>query len=312
MNADCGMQNAEYCRRSGYTLLEVLLALGLTVVIFAAIAAGIRLHLVSIARQQQKIEQRQIARSLLTTIGKDIRSAVLYRANDYSGLENIYATQQKQIQQMALALAGEPDEATGTTSPQTDEEEIEGIIQEDDVSYRPVLKGSDRSIQFDISRLPRLDQYRSFGSAGSESIQTTPSDIKSIGYFFSDSAAPNEPITPSSSSVATGGLYRREIDRAVASYAGMDSLRTSPDAVSRLLAPEVSALRFRYFDGTDWWSDWDFDERGGLPTAVEIQITLDPTRTDVALANDPTQSQQIFFRSVVHLPLSEPSGEEDE
>ncbi len=301
--------------RRAYTLLEVLLALGLTVVIFAAIAAGIRLHLVSIARQQLKIEQRQIARSLLTTIGKDIRSAVLYRAIDYSGLENIHATQQKQTQQPDVEFVdGQPVVDLAALLPNDeneDDEEVEAIVQEDEVSYRPVLKGSERSIQFDISRLPRLDQYRSFGSEGNVAIQTTPSDIKSIGYFFSDSAAPNEPIRQSPSSVATGGLYRREIDRAVASYAGLDSLRTSPDGASRLLAPEVSALNFRYFDGSDWWSNWDFDERSGLPTAVEIQITLDPTRIEPATAADPTNSQQMSFRSVVHLPLAQPSEEED-
>jgi type II secretory pathway pseudopilin PulG len=319
------IHNHKRCDTDGYTLLEVLLALGLTVVIFAAIAAGMRLHLVSIASQQKKIEQKQIARNLLNTIGRDIRSAVLYRAADYSGLENINATNQKAFQQ-ALVAGQAAANATAVNppaapAPNANSAAVEGdnngdgivdIIQEEDVSFRPVLKGSDRSIMFDVSRLPRLDQYRSFGANGSESIQSTPSDIKSIGYFFSESVAANEPIDQSNSSIAPGGLFRREVDRAVASYAGLDNLTTSPDAVSRLLAPEVAALNFRYFDGADWWSTWDFDERGGLPTAVEIQLTLDPTRADPTLANDPTQSQSTFYRSVVHLPLALPDEEEDE
>ena len=310
--------------RSAYTLLEVLLALGLTVVIFTAIAAGIRLHLVSIAQQQLKIEQRQIARNLLTTIGTDIRSAVLYRATDYSGLENIRATALKQGGTSGITVgdfsadplgAFEEAEAansqTAADSGANEEVEVDDLIQEDDVSYRPVLRGSDRSIQFDISRLPRLDQYRSFGANGGEAVASTPSDIKSISYFFSTSPSVSEPLAQLDPSIAPGGLYRREVDRAIASFAGLDGLSTNPDSVSRLLAPEVAAVRFRYFDGFDWWTSWDFDERGGLPTAVEIQLTVDPTRTVAKIANDFAQAQPTFYRSVVHLPLAEPREEEE-
>ncbi|MDA8562895.1 hypothetical protein N9L06_00425, partial [Mariniblastus sp.] len=140
-----------------YTLLEVLLALGLTVVIFSMIAAGIRLHLVSIAQQQLKIEHRQIARNLLATIGTDIRSAVLYRATDYSGLENIRATELKQSSSSGITvdqLISDPTAAAEAANEEIDPDaEIEELIQEEDVSYRPVLRGSNRSIQFDISRL---------------------------------------------------------------------------------------------------------------------------------------------------------------
>ena len=301
--------------RAAYTLLEVLLALGLTVVIFSMIAAGIRLHLVSIAQQQLKIEHRQIARNLLATIGTDIRSAVLYRATDYSGLENIRATELKQSSSSGITvdqLISDPTAAAEAANEEIDPDaEIEELIQEEDVSYRPVLRGSNRSIQFDISRLPRLDQYRSFGANGGEAIQSTPSDIKSISYFFSPSASVSEPIAQLDPSIAPGGLYRREIDRAVASFAGLDGLNTSPDSVSRLLAPEVAAVQFRYFDGFDWWTSWDFDERGGLPTAIEIQLTVDPTRTVAKIANDFAQAQPTYYRSVVHLPLAEVREEEN-
>ena len=328
--------------RPAYTLLEVLLALGLTVVIFSMIAAGIRVHLVSIARQQLKIEQRQIARNLLTTIGTDIRSAVLYRATDYSGLENIRATELLQgaggtsggggggltVQDLiddpegaaAREAAGEfeqndeedEDEENNSNDEDDVDEEIEGLIQEEDVSYRPVLRGNEASIQFDISRLPRLDQYRSFGAGGGEAINATPSDIKSISYFFSNSPASNEVLVPLDASIAQGGLYRRELDRAVAAFAELDGLNTSPDSASRLLAPEVASIRFRYFDGVDWWTEWDFDEQGGLPTAIEIRLTIDPTRTVARIANDAAQAQATFYRSVVHLPLSEIREEENE
>ncbi len=310
-------RSAHVCS-AGYTLLEVLLALGLTVVIFAAIAAGIRVHLISIGKAQARIEQRQVARNLLALIGRDIRAAVLYRAVDYSGLENIRATQLKQTQQSPLALlAGatatnaDAVDPTTTDDDATDDEEIEEVIQEDAVSYRPVLKGGRSSILFDISRLPRLDQYRLITSQGIEAADSTPSDIKSIGYFFSDAPPTNTTIAESDTN-AQGGLYRHEIDRAVAAFAGLDGLRSSPDSFSQLLAPEVAGIGFRYFDGQTWATSWDFDEKNGLPTAIEIELLIDPTRTRLNSQTLSEPSMQMTFRSVVQLPLAEPVEDNDE
>ena len=163
---------------------------------------------------------------------------------------------------------------------------------------------------FDISRLPRLDQYRTVTAGGVEAAQSTPSDIKSIGYFFSDQAAVGSPLEESDSN-ANGGLYRLEIDRAVAAFSGQDGLRSSPDAFSQLLAPEVAAISFRYFDGTEWAISWDFDEKDGLPTAVEILLTVDPGRVNVNAFAPNDESQRASYRSVVHLPLAEP-GDDNE
>jgi type II secretory pathway pseudopilin PulG len=54
--------------RVGYTLLELLLALGLSVVVFAAVAAGIQVYLVALTKQQAMVEQKQVARALLAMI----------------------------------------------------------------------------------------------------------------------------------------------------------------------------------------------------------------------------------------------------
>ncbi len=42
-----------------------------------------------------------------------------------------------------------------------------------------------------------------------------------------------------------------------------------------LLAPGLTAIRFRYHDGDDWRDDWDAG-RDGLPTAIEVAIWETP------------------------------------
>lgn len=41
-------------------------------------------------------------------------------------------------------------------------------------------------------------------------------------------------------------------------------------------APEVVDCRFRYYDGNEWFDEWNSIERSGLPTAIEVDLTLLP------------------------------------
>ena len=44
------------------------------------------------------IERKQVARSVVNMIGKDLRAAIMYKPSDYSGLENLYKTQLSMLQ----------------------------------------------------------------------------------------------------------------------------------------------------------------------------------------------------------------------
>lgn len=41
-------------------------------------------------------------------------------------------------------------------------------------------------------------------------------------------------------------------------------------------APEVVDCRFRYYDGNEWFDEWNSIERSGLPTAIEVDLKLLP------------------------------------
>lgn len=295
--------NATSIRRkavAGYTLLELILALALSVIVMLGISTAIQLYLVALTRQQAFIERRQIARGVGEMIGNDLRAAIQYKAADYSDLENLVQSQMMQLNQ---AAGGE--EST---------EEEDPIVDEENVSFRPTLLGSETSILLDVSRLPRLDEYNPL-VANLESAVQSPSDVKSIAYFVSLTEGKAATEVEFSNMRAPGGLFRRAIDRAVAQFNGQTGMMSASDEYSRLVASEVAEIRFQYFDGEEWTSQWDSEEEGGFPPAIEVTIVIDPQRTvagqNYVYGGFDSQNMETY-RTVVHLPAAEVQSEESQ
>lgn len=76
------------------------------------------------------------------------------------------------------------------------------------------------------------------------------------------------------------GLSRRELDF---------ETPTSPELerFSTMVAPEVVACRFRYFDGSVWRNDWDSIANEGLPVAIEVVLRLMPLDEVATLRQSP-------------------------
>ena len=318
-------------RRFGYTLLELLLALGLSVIVIAAIGMAIHIHLVSLGQQQARLERKQVVRSVFAMIGRDLRGGLEYKYDpaDYAGLELALQNQVSNLSDLtsgldqleALAEAGDlsalDSDTESETEPDPEESESE-IIIEDDVAFRPTLLGSSEALMLDISRLPRLDQYNPLVAAADNETQT-PSDVKSLAYFVSLDSGGIEEKVDFAESRAPGGLYRREIDRAVANFAGEIDLISDPDKYSRLVAHEIAEVSFRYFDGEEWVSQWDSSVEGNFPSAVEVTLVIDAERSAANSQsytyNGRNEDTSEVFRYVVHLPVTDlpPSdGDEDQ
>jgi hypothetical protein len=114
---------------------------------------------------------------------------------------------------------------------------------------------------------------------------------------------------------AGAGLVRRELDRAVACWAADIGEVGSSTGSGQLLAPEVNYLEFRYFDGAEWLTEWDSEQMGGLPVAVEILVGIDPAGGEDVQSMDIDRLQDLaatdmndyVFRLVVRLPVAEPA-----
>jgi hypothetical protein len=350
---------------SGYTLLELILAMALSILVLVSIGMAINLYLVMLTQQQANIERQQVARNILAMVSSDLRSAIQYKAADVSGLENLSASQSL-IQGLLGSAGGDAASAmsglagggtptgggtstgggtptgggtstgggtpngggvpTGGGTPTGGGQAggaaggaTESTETEDTAAYRPLIIGSQNQLTIDVSRLPRIDQYNAFMLGLTDPTSSRPSDVKSISYFLSSSAPVSATMEFDQQTVQQGGLYRRQIDRAVASYRGETSAPGVPDEYSKLLAPEIVGLEFRYFDGSAWANEWDSDEMQYFPTAIEVILTIDASRLQTRNGgrNQPADIRQQLsgiqqFRTVVHLPAAEVPAEEDE
>ena len=94
------------------------------------------------------------------------------------------------------------------------------------------------------------------------SLGDMPSDIKTIGYYV-QSPGPNgvqDPLAAlsqqattangASSTPSNGGLVRRSVDRAITQYAYENGRSDQLLKTGQIVAPEVMAIEFQYFDGT--------------------------------------------------------------
>jgi type II secretory pathway pseudopilin PulG len=324
--------------RAGYTLLELLLALALSIIVISTIASAIHINLFSLARSQGRIERKQIARSVLAMIGNDIRAAVEFKAVDYSGLENVLLSQQlaagvpptPDIDEGEAPDGGDSDDngdsdddaslaresLSNVPSSPTFSNNSEDESLDDSESWSIGLIGDANYIWLDISRLPRIDQYHPLIQTTQDAV-TTGSDIKQVVYYVGSVAGQsNSGSATRDNRGAQTGLIRDQIDRAVAFYqGGLDP--TTPKEFSQLVAAEVVQIGFRYFDGQQWVSQWDSEEFGGFPTAVEVNVVIDSNPVDET-PNDPDDFSNRddgrfeSYRSVVHLPLAEFTDEEED
>jgi prepilin-type N-terminal cleavage/methylation domain-containing protein len=131
--------------------------------------------------------------------------------------------------------------------------------EETTTATKPGIYGDQYSLQVDVSRV--LRPGLALPSAGLDA----PGDVKTVGYYVTAvpgaTDALGQPVM---------GLYRQSFDKAVASFDA--SAGTTAGSAAQLLAEEVAAIEFRYFDGTTWQTSWD-SSGGSLPTAVEVAIT---------------------------------------
>lgn len=324
-------------RRPAFSLLELVLALALSLVVIGLIISSIRLYMIQLERRRVEIEQQHISRGVISMISLDLRSAIQYKAQDYSPLEDLVQSQTlagisslpagadeedidaEQLEQDitnsiasgggAGTQAGQGDQADS----EGDEEELED--EEEEETGRPTFVGTSRFIRFDISRLPRQDEINPL-IVNQGSGPRLPSDIKTVTYFFS-SQPPVEQVGFDAEFGRQGGLFRRQVDRAVESHRNGDQdieIVVVPDEFSELVSPEVSDLRFRFWDGENWHADWDSVEMMGFPSAVEIVVVIDPERivTERVEISDIERLEVQILRQVVHLPVAEIIEEEYE
>lgn len=268
------MQQHRYRRaRSGFTLIEITLAIGLVTLLMAALYAAMSIYWSTATESYGEVERAQIARAILRDMARDIRSCTF-------------------VEQDAL---DEDDEDY--------EESMETMAAEDALAvYTDGLFGTDRDLVLYISRPERDGQYISAQEftlptdRSSDSIIVRYLLAEEGGGGLSGQAASDPSFRQLEDSVK--GLIRMEGD-----LAGLSNSIATGDVemqllASDLLASEVGDLRFEYFDGVDYVSEWDSTVQNAMPNAIAIELTL---RT-IPLENSdlPPEEQPGYIPPTVH------------
>lgn len=307
--------------RTAFTLLEIILALALSVLVLIAIGMAIDVHLNSLEVGRTEVEEARLARALLQRIADDLRSAVVYDPIDVDELVPdampIPSADELEEEESGVREAEtlEPLEPEGTT--------VENLAESASPSSTPGLYGNQYELQIDVSRLPRLDQFQGTLGGDDGSIPgDLVCDVKTVVYYVA--GATGDIATAATGQSALGqpatGLVRREMARATTLWAAEHGELLDVQNNLGPLAPEVAAIEFQYFDGVEWLTEWDSEAMGGPPVAVSIIMGVIPMRraqqqaaslwspTETALAEN---TDLLIYRLTVHLPAAQPADEGD-
>ena len=292
-------------KRRAFTLIEILLALGLSVVLLAAVFTALDLYRQFSTAGRLDIERAQLARAILRKMEIDIRSLVYRKPDSDSSADQ-----------------------GSTGSDEDDDEDDEDNENEDSITIEVVdpaeaysknstgIYGNLQTLVMHVNDPPRLSSLSSVAEGSAHGGRL--SDLRSVAYFLAVPGAgglqglvgelAGGVDTDESTGFEVQGLARLEGDRLSMTLADEQANLESMAGQTKLLAKEINFLQYRYFDGTQWLESWDSVAVGGLPLAIEITIGFRPAaeQSSNAIGDGDSKTSTDMYRLVVSLPLSEP------
>jgi hypothetical protein len=310
--------------RPAFTLFELILAIALSATLLALVGTAVNLYLVRMDTGQLRVEEAQLARSILSTIAADIRAATVYQTQDISTVEQLAAAAAEfNVDDIDSTAPFDPSQlgnpgSNGSQGGIGEQESPSSSTLQSNVqtptTLPPGVNGLVNDLQIDVLRLPRLDELFPPLQQGTTLVSATtatnvprPSDAKTVRYFVRQGAA-IDPSSPAAAAITAttqdgaGGLVRQTVDRAIRDLAQQSANSQLLDSGQLLLAPEVTQIQFVYFDGATIYDVWDMQERGGMPTAIEVRIWIAPDAIEAEASVVPLEPK--MHSQTVALPLA--------
>ncbi|MFP6767524.1 MAG: prepilin-type N-terminal cleavage/methylation domain-containing protein [Planctomycetaceae bacterium] len=285
-------------KRRGFTLLEVLVALGVSLMLMTAVYSSIDMHWKYQSAGRLEMERGQVARAVLQRLALDIRSV-----------------------QFVKPRASEEESDAET---ELGAETIEFVDPDDAVLMQSVgVVGTANRLMLHVSKPLPARALRSTFDDEMDETMLFHSDQMSVVWFLADPnggeleamVAARVEIDPPVGVISLLleriddggplGLARSEADRFQSTQAEADGDLSVMAERAEFLAPEIDLLLFRYFDGIEWMEEWDSEALGALPLAIEITIGFVPPPEDDVLRAAAAGSIPDSYRFVVALPLAE-------
>ncbi len=324
-------------RSAGFTLIEILLALGLMLLVMTAAYAGmVMVQNVNVAGREEA-ERNQIARALERQMASDIQ-CLFYLPAPPPAASSTEGTGELASTDMGVGAADDPAALETSISESSSDSSLDDPLASAMPRSLGVV-GDATTLVLHVSKPTRMSMS-SFESTNSMPTSgsileanmgaSTPhvSDLRSISYFL---AIPGGGGLPGlvGNSMKSGpaltmedmggiGLVRMDGDRLQMEQADITMGADSFSQQSQLLAPEVTELQFRYFDGATWFTEWDSELQDALPRCIEITMRIeigDANQEDDSLLNTlaslnttvTSADTQGLVRFVVAIPTADPA-----
>ena len=323
----------------GFTLVEVLLSLALMLLVMIVAYAGmVVLRNVTVAGRDEA-EQAQLVRAIERMMAADIR-CVLFREPEPVAAESEESSAGSASTDTGGDAAADSDESATAPSPEAAGESSDAASGSESTStatgsatstpsdayasQTAGLFGTATTLVLQVNK-PRRASISVINPLNNNLMSAGPvsdvSDLRSISYFLA--VAGGGGLQGAVGNTAAGGSAMFTTEQGAQGLARLDGDRlqiTQADATgamdllaqqAEVLAPEVTQLQFRYFDGTAWLSQWDSAAAGALPRAVEVTLSINVNADEVnqsplaaGLPTDAASSSEIY-RFVVALPLAD-------
>ena len=211
-------------RRRGFTLFELILAMALSAMLLALIGTAINLYLMRVDASRTRVEEAQLARSILAMIADDIRATTIYEPQDTSAIAELMASSRSADDDDddgpdddgategpdgvggtgssgGAMTIGTSTSSSGGDSSSSDSSSNSDSSEEADDTLPLGLSGTLAELYIDVTRLPRREELfgtitgytnapmpvpTGGGATGAAAAVAVepPSDLKTVRYFI--------------------------------------------------------------------------------------------------------------------------------
>ncbi len=287
--------------RSGFTLIEMLIALSLSLVLISAIYSAVSMHWKYEQVGRERIDRAQVSLAVLRLLTEDVGSVMFTPPTNVS-------QEEEETAEATTSSATSP--STSTTTATTPEETA---TTTDSTQASLGIVGTADQLQLDISQPAREDFVpdESNDQSGTSLPATSDSVRVTWGMMTPTTALPDD--SGRRSLTVNPALARQLADR-LRGVVEVEEDASNSVALSdaSILAREVVSLQFRYYDGYSWVTEWDSVVKERLPLAIEVTIGfIKQDYKQPGSLNLPGQVTIVPVKHVIHVPSSTPvSGEE--
>ncbi len=314
-------------QRNGYTLLEMILALSISLLLLFGLYVALDIHLTASKSGRAAIDEAMVFRGVLSKFQTDISQNIAMISNvdtliststnipsnttesGYSAVANSSTSTSStgSTGSTASSTTGSTTSSTtsttGSTTTGSTSSTSSSSTTPTQTNYMPFnlgVQGTSSYVTIFASRPPYGAANQAAGSMAAE--QSLDSDLRRITYWLDANGD-------------QGGIYRQEVGAPYMEAAtDLNTLSSSlppdtGDPSSKLFAKGVIDLSFEYWDGANWNETWDGTVLGpdmvtplGPPMAIAINMKV--ARKDVKSASAGDSKTYRSFRYVVQIPTA--------